>query len=510
MPTVPVESSFPKSSSEVALTTATQLTPPRLPTRRNTTTVVTSVLVDAPPRLPARPNATLVHAGRCASPLPDNSTTAITPSPPPGSERKGLLHTLLPPPPTRTIGPGDKLPPARRPPTPSSDEDSGAEESPNRHKQHRQQQQQQQDPRARAVEMLPDSSRASRRPPLAACHAEPLGIHVPAYVGHVAVAGHDVVVGTQHHVRVYTLAGPHHHADPSQQPLWQFDTRELGMKDVRVSCVEFRCEGVVWIGTKEGHLFELDVRRARVLGTRPVAHAGAVTHIFRRGGAMVTMDAAGKVLIWAPEGGDLRLGPSAGTQPRVVRVQEKQDFVGLLGGWLWTSARADGVAPGGPTVRAYDLFAAGAPGPRALSTPEPVGAVTAGTELASHPGHVYLAHEGGCVSIWAMPSGTSAPPTCVEVMRVSTSDVLSLAGVHDRLWAGSRGGGIAAYDVSARPWLVTRAWAAHGTLPVLRLAVDAFSVERCGALCVVSVGRDERVRVWDGLLGHEWISCVSS
>jgi hypothetical protein len=82
---------------------------------------------------------------------------------------------------------------------------------------------------------------------------------------------------------------------------------------------------------------------------------------------------------------------------------------------------------------------------------------------------------------------------------------LSLEGVGERLWAGGRKGMISAYDVVPRPWLVTNAWNAHPGLPVLRLATDVYGIEKLGRLTVVSVGRDEQLRLWDGLLGSDWI-----
>jgi hypothetical protein len=132
-----------------------------------------------------------------------------------------------------------------------------------------------------------------------------------------------------------------------------------------------------------------------------------------------------------------------------------------------------------------------------------VGAVTSGTIVPSQPHYVYLGHEGGYISLWT--NASDGFPQCVDVMKVSVSDVLSLEGVNRRLWAGGRKGMISAYDVSVRPWVVTNSWNAHGELPVMRLSVDCYGINRTGRLRVVSVGRDERIRFWDGLLGVEWI-----
>ena len=106
---------------------------------------------------------------------------------------------------------------------------------------------------------------------------------------------------------------------------------------------------------------------------------------------------------------------------------------------------------------------------------------------------------------WSMGKPGGAPAQCVEVVKVSSSDLLSLEGVNDRLWVGSRKGLISAYDITTKPWTVTNCWAAHADLPVLRIAVDTWSMEKLNRLVVYSVGRDEQLRFWDGLLGVDWI-----
>jgi hypothetical protein len=76
--------------------------------------------------------------------------------------------------------------------------------------------------------------------------------------------------------------------------------------------------------------------------------------------------------------------------------------------------------------------------------------------LTSNPSLVYLAHEGGYVSIFDRDS-----LACLSVLKISSSDVLALEGVGDRLWAGYRTGMIHVYDVSTKPWTATNIWMAH-------------------------------------------------
>ena len=449
--------------------------PPPLPVRR-TSAAHHEDGHSPPPPLPARPviisPETQVQTAFSVSPI---------------MERKLLGSGRLPPPPTRTIALGEKLPPARRPTSPSSDEDSDDDNT--------------------TADQLPDSSHASRRPPVLrqSFNYSESRIHVPAHSGIVAIAGQVVVAGHHHHLKIYDLS-------VSEMPVRIVDTRGHHMKDSKISSLEFRPASrmedrgfLIWMGTKEGYLFEVDIRDGSVTCARLGAHAHTVTHIFRHGQSMITLDSAGKALIFTPEGQmDVHL---AQVQPRVARIAEKQEFAKILGGLLWTSTRSDmagsTVATKVPIIRVYDLSIPSSTG-RSVAPTEHVGAVTSGAILPSQPQNVYLGHEGGFISIWSIITDDGIPQ-CIEVINVSVSDVLSLEGVGERLWAGGRKGMIAAYDVVPRPWIVTNYWKAHPELPVLRLAADPYSIEKLGRLCVVSVGRDEQIRLWDGLLGLDWI-----
>lgn len=414
--------------------------------------------------------------------------------PTPQPERKQFGNHL--PPPTRTIALGEKLPPPRRVSSGSSSESEDEDDEDVKLK----------------VDLLPDSSRASRRPPIVDCHNySEFSIHVPAYTASVTVSGHIVAVATHHHLRIYDLS-------ISDSAVWNLDSKSgafgVKLKDFKMTSVEFRPTlnhedrgAFLWIGTKEGHLIELDVRTGKVVGWRPAIHAHTVTHMFRYAGSMITCDATGKVLVFSPpDDDDLDLRNQI---PRVVRIAEKQEWAQMLGGQLWTSTRdpnAGGSVPGtskGPYIRVYDVFTPGSVG-RSLLPTEHLGAVTAATVLPVDPTHIYMGHEGGHISIWSLAT-SEKPPQCLEVVKVSTSDILSLEGVNARLWAGTRKGTIEAFDVSSKPWTVTNNWMAHQKLPVLRIAVDTWSMEKLDRLLVYSVGRDERLRFWDGLLGVDWI-----
>lgn len=153
---------------------------PPLPARKHTGPVVEESprIRELPPRhhsvadgdVPIAPN----NSRAWATPSPLASSTdslnppaalkpaATMPAVVQSTERKA--YWAHPPPPTRTIALGDKLPPARRPLSGSSSDEEEEE--------------------VKKVELLPDSSRSSRRPPTADVHSYTESyIHVPPYTG---------------------------------------------------------------------------------------------------------------------------------------------------------------------------------------------------------------------------------------------------------------------------------------------------------------------------------------
>lgn len=446
-------------------------TPPPLPARK----VTTSVSDDIPPsRTPA---SRVPENAAPLGPIVEPSTTV--------TERKTFGN--LPPPPKRQIGLKDDLPEFKRQPQFSDSSDEEEEEE------------------SKTRIDLPDSSRSSRKPPFANFYPHPEShVHVP-HNGVYAVAGSVVAVVSSHVVKLFDLT-------VSEASLYSLDLKDISpdRRSRRPTSLAFRnlrprsekaC--LLWVGTKDGHLFEIDVRSGVLVSTKIAAHAQAVTHIFPSGCTMVTMDDNGKALVFTPNDSEDFVLSSA--QPRVLRIADKQDFVELMAGRLWTSAREPSSANSsrGPIVRVYDIHTLGGSG-RSLLPIEHVGTVTCGTVLPSDPGYIYLGHESGTVTIW-MLEGAQGAPECVDVVKVSMSDVLCLAGVNDRLWSGSRVGHISAYDTSQKPWVMTNSWVAHKDVPVTNLSVDPWSVLSVGKLCAVSIGRDEKMRFWDGLLAVSWI-----
>ncbi|KAG6846441.1 hypothetical protein H0H93_013933, partial [Arthromyces matolae] len=359
--------------------------PPPLPLRR--AGVASEDALAPSPRLPSRSNFSIPpHLGIIDSPSASPTSATL--------ERKALGSARLPPPPTRTIALGDKLPAPRRPSTPDfSDEDSGEEEE--------------------GLSSLPDFSRTSRRPPMLSFHyanVEP-NIHVHQH-SMVSVAGTTAVIAHSTQVKIYDLA-------VSDIAIKSLEMKVLMGKDYKVLSMEFRPSAsrsergyLLWLGTKEGHLFELDARTGMVTGTKYSAHPHPILHTFRYGRSMVTIDESGKVLIWSPDegGGDISL---AQTTPRIVRVADNPSFVKIIAGKLWTAVRSEtqhlpGTSLKVPVIRIYDIFKPGNPS-RSVVPSEHVGAVTGATFVSGFPGLVYVGHEAGSVSMWSVNTEDGYP-----------------------------------------------------------------------------------------------------
>ncbi|KZT38720.1 DNase I-like protein [Sistotremastrum suecicum HHB10207 ss-3] len=384
----------------------------------------------------------------------------------------------LPPPPTRTIGIHDKLPPRRQTAgelesLSSAESEDDASTTP---------------ATRRSVDLAPDSSHSSRRPPTL---PSPLDapIHVSAHHAMVRSKGPYVVVASQHHFRIHTLPLTGNGAST---------VSEVDLGDIKKSCVtamEWASGNgdMLWAGTNQGTLLLIDVARASIADTRSGWHSHSITHIVRHRTTMISLDETGKLVMFEPSSENMG-------KPRTLRMPDKTQFMGVFGDRIWSSL---GTGSQSSAVRVYDVLPSQtsmASKPLLLSPTENIGPVTAGSYLPSRPSTIYLGHEGGYISVW-----DANDPQCRDVIKVGSSDILCLLGVGTRLWAGGRKGVISAYDVSQTPWLITNQWKAHEELPVLSLTADPFSIDPFGHLSVVSVGRDEKLRFWDGLLGAEWV-----
>jgi len=431
---------------------------PQLPPRAGTIPPVTST-TNTPPALPIRSNV----PPRSISP-----TNARTPT-------ASSSPYVPPPPPTRTIHATEKVIP--RAPTIAGDASSDGEEE--------------LDEAAARAQEFPDATFANRRPPTL---RQRKAIHSSNHFYSFAIRGHQVVTG-HHRIHIWR---------PASTGLADEITIENDKH--KFLCLEFRAAGLnkpeedgryVWAGTKEGHIYEFDLAERVITQIRTNLHAHPLSHIFRIGRAMLTLDDSGKCQFF-PEADDGRAALLGGPS-RQQRVPDKQTFAALVGEELWTSSGpvtkqgSTAVSMRSPQIRAFDPAGVRPFSllPRPLVTPESagmIGAVTASAVVPSQPNLVFLGHDNGYVSVWDRTTYT-----CTLVQRLSPYSISALVGVKRYLWAGYRTGSIYVYDVDKEPWTVLKAWKAHKD-PVISLIVDPSALWTVSSLSPSS--RSVRMSSW--------------
>ncbi|GMK59135.1 hypothetical protein CspeluHIS016_0701500 [Cutaneotrichosporon spelunceum] len=361
----------------------------------------------------------------------------------------------------------------------------------------------------RLLDEHPDSTYANQTPPIYG--KKGTRIRPSHSITSFAVFGQYVAAG-HHHVEVYDVT-------KSDDPFLDMDQKEntgleLRAKDPRVTALGFRpsrdpaCEGrYLWCGNKDGHLWEIDIDFARVTTTKPGVHTSTVTHIMRHEYYVLTLDETGKLNVWEvpdaggkAEAGNFRLF-------RTMRVSDRVTFAKMIKGKLWTAtapavrSATTTVGVRGPTIRVYEPFAAGnAPPARTSLTPEWTGSATSATVVPLKSDLVYMGHEGGFVSLWKL-AGTELQ--CVQVLKVSTTDILALEGVGDHLWAGNRRGQIHVWNIDQLPWTTSNMWTVGKDEPIRALVLDPRAIPTQHRLPMWSVTRDA-LYSWDGLRAVNW------
>ncbi|CDU25496.1 uncharacterized protein SPSC_05389 [Sporisorium scitamineum] len=377
---------------------------------------------------------------------------------------------------------------------------------------------------------LPDTSHANRRAPK--FHPDCCTCAKQAFQC-FAVCGHTVVTGSGDKVKVYRVGDS---ASGVGEKLCTVG--EHLSKEVKLTALEFRPpnhgqlpvpsigrrshgetadEGrYLWCGTKDGHIWELDVAEAQVVYSRQNVHSEPILLLKRVGDKMVSLDEGGKISLWLPSAdpdpavAGLRLSNPPITQ-RIA--MEKGSHACIVGQQLWVSTgpsaqrnAKDYAGSKGPRIRIYNPFADDKPFnavSKAISIPpemaEGVGVVTSGAVIPSRPNFVYFGHDSGHISIWSRQTYE-----CVGVRRLGPHGLTAVAGVVKYLWVATRAGTISVFDTETAPWRALKVWTAHKE-PITAIKVDEHGIEKAGRLQVASGGLDAAVHLWDGTLSFDWI-----
>ena len=249
----------------------------------------------------------------------------------------------------------------------------------------------------------------------------------------------------------------------------------------------------LWLGTSAGDLHEVDIMARSIVATRSYPSRREVIQILRHKKEMWTLDDEGRLLAWMPdESGTPNLQYSYHSPHE--RVARGHTFSMVVDDKLWLAAGKD-VHVYRPSARddlSFKVFR------RPLGL-QHSGDVTSGAYTTQDGGRVYLGHADGKVTVYS-----STDFSCLAVVNVSVYKINCLGFVGDYLWAGYKTGMIYVYDTRTSPWTVKKDWRAHES-PVTGFVLDTSSVWTMNRLQVTSLGTDNCIRLWDGMLEDDWL-----
>lgn len=271
-------------------------------------------------------------------------------------------------------------------------------------------------------------------------------------------------------------------------------------KDIRVTALAFKPgaspddEGLrIWLGTNYGDIQEVDIPSQTVCYIKSAAHnRREILKIYRYQNSMWTLDDDGRLYIWPA--GEEGL-PSLQLAPKARRVPKGHSFSLIIQDTLWIAI--------GKEIRVFRPLSKDDAGfcvtKQALSQ-NGVGEITSGAVVAGRFRCVYFGHTDGKVTSYSTDNFS-----CLGVFNVSVYKINSLIGACSCLWAGFNSGTICVYDTSTQPWTTKKEWQAHPDHPVSNMLVERSSLWKSGSLRMASIGMDNTVRFWDGMLEQDWL-----
>lgn len=340
------------------------------------------------------------------------------------------------------------------------------------------------DKSARTLTDYPDSSQANRRPPV--FRQRPREIPTKYETKLFAVCG-EYVCTTGYVTRVWNLL-----TGEMLLSLVHGDTTKMTAIAFRPA-KEVDDEGKrIWLGTNAGEIYEVDVERKGIVYTKSNAHPRReIIRIYRYASEMWSLDDEGKLHIWPP---DETGSPNLALTPDSFRVPKGHSCSIRAGTDLWIACakevRVFRRTPGAGTFSQLSQ--------QPLSQPS-TGDITSCAIISHQHDRIYFGHNDGKVTIYDRKDHT-----CLGIVSVSLYKISSLVGVGDYLWAGYNTGMIYVYDTSCQPWKVLKDWHAHEN-PIASIVVDRTSIWKLDRLQVASLGTDNMIRVWDGMLRDDWL-----
>jgi len=340
---------------------------------------------------------------------------------------------------------------------------------------------------SQAISEYPDSTHSNRRPPYFKQGTRELPTKYDTRI--FDVCG-EMVCTSGHLTRVWSL-----HSGDNIMSLVHGE----GIKIVSVSfkpASNTTDEGArLWLGNNMGELYEVDIATQSIIVTKSNAHTRReIIRIYRHKNEMWTLDDGGTLHLWAP---DNTGAPNLSNPYTSFRVPKGHTFSMVVGDELWHAT--------GKEIRIFLPSVDGNVQFQVLQRPiaqSSAGDVTSGTIISTQPQLVYFGHVDGKVSVYSRKDYT-----CIGIFNISVYKITSLVGVGGKLWAGFSTGMIYVYDTTITPWVVKKDWCAHQD-PLMNMIADPSSFWALDRAQVVSLGQDNMLRIWDGLLQDDWIGKI--
>lgn len=271
-------------------------------------------------------------------------------------------------------------------------------------------------------------------------------------------------------------------------------------RDIRVTALAFKPgtspddEGLrIWLGTNYGDIQEVDIPSQTLCYLKSAAHnRREILKIYRYKNSMWTLDDDGRLYIWFAGEGGL---PSLQLAPLARRVHRGHSFSLIIHDTLWIA--------NGKEIRVFRPLAkddAGFCVTKQALCQYGLGEITTGAVVGGTFHCVYFGHTDGKVTSYSTDDFN-----CLGIFNVSVYRINSLIGACSCLWAGFNSGTICVYDTSTQPWTTKKEWQAHPDHPVSNILVERSSLWKSGSLRVASIGMDNTVRFWDGMLEQDWL-----
>lgn len=275
----------------------------------------------------------------------------------------------------------------------------------------------------------------------------------------------------------------------------------MSHSDTRITAIEFKpekdpamCGRIVWLGTKEGHLWEVDIYASEVRQKRVNVHMFPVVAIQAVGDILWTVSEDGKICVWDQYINDT---------PKVFRMTPHFKAWCIVDDHIWVGKNRQ-VSAYHPSLSPHDVFNISSRPIQCIPLPpgKTGGEFTCAACVQKYPDFVFFGHDDGTITVFSRSKGI-----VLESISLAINKISSLAGVGSHLWIGTHSGTIYVADVSVKPWRIVKEWKAHETSvrAIVSNEKSFFSSPHMSHMPVISVGSEQGMLIWDGLLKTDWI-----